>query len=71
MKLPDKFFKALRFMAEVGFAAIGAAYLGLSEVWNLPYGNEVSKTCLIVATLIGAFVGVSRLAYNNNKTKED
>ena len=70
MKLPDKFFKALRFMAEVGFAAIGTAYLGLSEVWSLPYGNEVSKTCLIIATLIGAFVGVSRLTYNN-KTKED
>lgn len=64
MKLPEKLFKALRFMAEVGLAALGTAYLGLAEVWSLPYGNEISKTCLIVATCIGAFVGISRVTYN-------
>lgn len=63
--MSDKVFKILRFWAEVGLAAVGTAYLGLSEVWNLPFGNEVSKTCLIVATLVGAFVGVSRITYNN------
>jgi hypothetical protein len=64
--MSDKVFKTLRFWAEVGFAAVGTAYLGLSEVWNLPFGNEVSKTCLIIATLVGAFVGVSRITYNKN-----
>ena len=73
MKLPDNFFKAIRFMAEVGFAALGTAYLGLAETWNLPFGNEISQTCLIVATCVGAFVGISRITYNrlSNKDKEE
>ena len=70
MKLPENLYKALRFMAEIGFAAIGTAYLGLAEVWGIPYGNEISKTCLIVATLVGAFVGVSRVVYNNSTKGE-
>lgn len=62
--MKDKVFNFLRFMAETGITALGVAYLGLSTVWHLPYGEEIKTTCIIISTLLGVFVGVSRSNYN-------
>jgi len=62
--MKDKLFDFLRFMAETGLTAIGVAYLGLSTIWHLPYGEEIKNTLIIVSTLLGVFVGVSRANYN-------
>lgn len=54
-------------MAETGITAIGAAYLGLSLIWQgLPYGEQIRDTCLVVSTLLGVFVGTSRAQYNKS-----
>lgn len=62
--MKNKVFDFLRFMAETGITAIGVAYLGLATVWNLPYGEQIKSTALILSTLLGVFVGVSRNNYN-------
>ena len=66
--MSNKFFNWLRFMAETGITAIGTAYLGLSLVWSWAYGEEISKTCVILSTLLGIFVGVQRATYNKNNS---
>ena len=69
--MSDKLFNFLRFMAETGITAIGSAYLGLSAIWSWAYGEEVSKTCVIVATLLGVFVGIKRVTYNRSKAEKE
>lgn len=70
--MKNRLFNFLRFMAETGLTAIGVAYLGLATVWELPYGEQIKTTCIILSTLLGVFVGVSRVSYNkrngNNST---
>ena len=62
--MKNKLFNFLRFMAETGITALGACYLGLALIWNLPYGEQIRDTALVISTCLGIFVGVSRAAYN-------
>ena len=66
--LNDKVYKALKWIALIALDAIGVAYQSLADVWALPYGKEVMKTCSIISVLIGALIGIS--TYNYNKEKE-
>lgn len=49
--------------------ALGAFYIGISKVWNLPLGSEVNETIALVATLLAATLEISISQYN--KSKED
>lgn len=70
--MKNKVFNFLRFLAETGITAIGACYLGLALIWHLPFGEQIRDTCLVVSTLLGVFVGVSRKQYNEQfKAQEE
>ena len=40
----NKVYDVLKYLALVVFDAIGVAYKGIAEVWNLPYGSEIMQT---------------------------
>lgn len=65
--MSDKAFDFIRFLAEIGITAIGAFYKGIAEVWNLPHGEAVLTTCVLLSTLIGVFVEWQRASYNKLK----
>lgn len=60
----SKFYDALKWIALVALDAAGVAYEELAQVWNLPFGTEVMKTCAIISVLIGTLIGVSSYKYN-------
>ena len=64
--LPDKVYEILKWVALIAIPALGEAYLRLSNVWNLPYGQAINETALILTFLIGALIGVSTVQYNKN-----
>ena len=47
--------------------ALGAFYIGLCKVWNLPLGDEVNQTIVLVSTLIAATLEISTVQYNKSK----
>lgn len=67
--LPDKAYNVLKWLAVVAIDALGVAYLGLAAIWQLPYGDEVARTCIIISTLIGVLIGVSSANYYTNKAE--
>lgn len=72
----SKLYDALKWIALVALDAVGIAYESLAQVWNLPFGDEVMKTCTIVSVLIGTLIGVSSYKYNKapidtDTTEED
>lgn len=69
--MKNKVFDILRFLAETGITAIGACYLGLALIWHLPFGEQIRDTCLVLSTLLGVFVGVSRVNYNKQFSPQD
>lgn len=50
--------------------ALGAFYLVLVEVWHLPFGNEINKTIVALATLIAVFLEIMTAKWNENNTIE-
>ena len=72
----SKLYDALKWIALVALDALGIAYESLAQVWNLPFGDEVMKTCTIVSVLIGALIGVSshkdkNIEVDTDTTEED
>lgn len=50
--------------------ALGAFYLGIAEVWNLPFGDQVNMTIALLATLLGATLEVATGVYLKGKENE-
>ena len=67
----SKLYDALKWIALVALDAFGIAYESLAQVWNLPFGDEVMKTCTIFSVLIGTLIGVSSHKYKNIKVDDD
>lgn len=70
MKLSNKAFDIIRFLCELLVPGIGALYYGVSQIWGLPFGEEVTATCACVATFLGIFVGINRASYNKGEDDE-
>lgn len=67
--LSDKMYNRLKWITLVVLPASGALYFGLSQLWGLPKGNEVVGSLAVIATFLGALIGVATKAYN--KLPED
>ena len=64
MKMNNKLYDVLKWLALQGLPALGTFYFGLSGIWGLPYGEQIVGTIVLVDTLLGAFLGVSKAKYD-------
>ena len=71
MKLSNKAYDALKWIAQVALPALGTLYAALAGIWGLPYGEEIVGTILAVDTALGVLLGISTSKYNKaNKEAE-
>lgn len=64
MKLNNKTYDILKFIAQIVLPAIGTLYFALAGIWNFPYGEEIVGTITAVDTFLGALLGLSSVNYN-------
>ena len=57
----------LKYVAQIVLPAIGALYFALSQIWGLPYGEQVVGTITAVDCFLGALLGISTMIYNKGK----
>lgn len=67
MKLSNKLYDVLKWVALVVLPALSALYLGLSGIWGFPYGEQVSGTIALIDTFLGALLGISSAQYKKAK----
>ena len=70
MKLPDKIYDALKWIALIALPALGVLYFTLSKIWGLPYGAEITATLDAVALFIGTLIGVSHYTIRKEQDNE-
>ena len=71
MKLSNKAYDALKWIAQVALPALGTLYAALAGIWGLPYGEEIVGTILALDTALGVLLGISTSKYNKaNKEAE-
>lgn len=71
MKLNNKVYDILKWIALIGLPALGTLYFALSSVWGLPYAEQIIGTVAAVDTFLGAVLGISTMNYNKIESVPD
>lgn len=66
MKLSNKVYDILKWIAQYFLPAIGTLYFALSGIWGLPYGEQIVGTITAIDTFLGVILGISSINYNKN-----
>ena len=64
MKLNNKVYDTLKWIAQYFLPALGTLYFALAGIWGFPYGEQVVGTITAVDTFIGVILGISTMQYN-------
>lgn len=63
MKMSNKVYDILVWIAQVVLPAIGTLYAALAGIWGLPFGEQIVGTILAVDTFLGAVLKISNTKY--------
>lgn len=69
MKLSNKVYDILKWIAMYLLPAAGTLYFALAGIWGFPYGEEIVGTMTAIDTFLGVILGISSVKYK--KTQSD
>jgi hypothetical protein len=64
MKMSNKTYDTLKWIAQILLPALGTLYFALAKIWGLPFAAEIVGTIAAVDTFLGAILGISTKRYN-------
>ena len=64
MLLTNNFYDVLKMLVTLVLPALGTLYFTLSQIWGLPYGEEVVGTVAAVTVALGAMLKISSKQYD-------
>lgn len=70
MKMSNKLYDVLKFIAQILLPAIGTLYFALAKIWGFPYATEIVGTISAVDAFLGALLGISTMQYNKEQMIE-
>lgn len=71
MKISNKTYDALKWIALCVLPALATLYLALAGIWGIPYGEEVSGTIMALDAFLGVILGISNARYKKESTIPD
>ena len=60
----NRTYDILKYIAQIVIPAIGVLWFTISQIWVMPYGEEILGTITAVDCFLGAILGISTMAYN-------
>ena len=69
--MSNKVYNILKCIEMIVLPAIAKIYMGLANIWNLPYGEEIAGTITLVDTFLGAVLMISTSQYNKKVLTND
>ena len=67
MKISNKVYDVLKWIAQYLLPALGTLYFALSTIWGFPYGEQVVGTITAIDAFLGAILGLSTAAYHKSE----
>ena len=67
MKISNKVYDVLKWIAQYLLPAFGTLYFALSTTWGFPYGEQVVGTITAIDAFLGAILGLSSATYYKNE----
>lgn len=68
MRLSNKTYDMLKWVAQILLPALGTLYFALSSIWGLPYADKIVGTITAVDAFLGIILGISTTQYSNQYT---
>ena len=69
--MPNKVYDILKYIAQVALPALATFVAGFTIIWNLPYGEAIAGTIMLLDALLGELLRISTKKYNARKLLED
>lgn len=63
MKLNNKVYDILKWMAILFLPALAQLVKGVFAVWGVPYGDQIAETITYIDLFLGAVLGISHIRY--------
>lgn len=63
MKLSNKTYDTLKWIASVALPALTALWLEIGHIWNIPYTIPIGATMAAVTTCACVLLGISSIQY--------
>lgn len=63
MKLSNKTYDILKWIAQYFLPALGTLYFTLAGIWGFPYGEQIVGSITAVDTFLGILLGISTANY--------
>lgn len=70
MKLSNKAYDILKVIQKF-LVLMATFYVKITEIWNLPYGDQISKTCLECAAVLIGILEISTVRYKNDLLEQN
>lgn len=64
MKISNKTYDVLKWIATIALPAAGTLYFALAGIWGFPFGEQIVGTITAVDTFLGVILGISTIQYN-------
>ena len=61
--MSNRTFDCLKWIAQILLPALGALYFALSQIWGLPYAEQIVGTITAIDAFLGALLGISSMKY--------
>ena len=59
----NKTYDSLKFFAQIVLPGIATLYFTISQIWGLPFGEEIVGTITAIDLFLGSLLGISSLKY--------
>lgn len=66
MKLNNKMYDILKYVAQYVLPAAGTLYFALASIWGLPYGEQIVGTITAIDAFLGVILGISGMQYSGD-----
>ena len=63
MKLSNKMYDVLKWIAQILLPAVGTLYFALAGIWGFPYADQIVGTITAIDTFLGCLLGISSMRY--------
>ena len=70
MKISNKAYDTLKWIAQYLLPGFGTLYFALSSIWGLPYGEQIVGTATAIDIFLAMLLGISTKAYNKVQANE-
>ena len=70
MRMSDKTYDILKYIAQIVLPAIGTLYFALANIWGFPYAEQIVGTITAVDAFLGVLLKISSDRYYNEIGEE-